>query len=272
MDSQLFLYAAGGLVAGIVIFVKGIQWYGQKRMIDDTPTSKIRSIAMGLVEINGKVAADAKRILSSPFSGKDCVYYKYMVEEYRSSNKPAMLPTVVIGENPNAMPSAGGGWVAIATQEERANFYLSDATGKVLVDPEGAKIDVPADYEFSSGFGNDPPQKVMDFLSGRGISHDGLLGVNKQMRFREYVISPGDGLYIMGTAGANPLAKKGSAMDHTEGLMIQKGENEKMYLISSGSEKDVVGRLKWKVYGGLGGGTALIAGCLAVMFLYTGFL
>lgn len=272
MDPQILLFSVGGLVAGIVLFVKGIQWYGEKRMINDIPTSKIRSLAMGLVEINGKVAADAKRMLSSPFSGKDCVYYKYMVEEYRSSNKPAMIPTVVIGENPNAIPSAGGGWVTVATQEERANFYLGDATGKVLVDPKGAKIDVPADYEFSSGFGSDPPQKVLDFLSSKGIAHEGFLGMNKQMRFREYVISPGDGLYVMGTAGANPLAKKGSAKDHTEGLMIQKSENEKMYLISSGSEKQIVSGLRWKSLLGMFGGIALIAGGLAFILLQLGAL
>jgi hypothetical protein len=40
---------------GIALFTLGLYFYKKKQLIADTPTSKIRSIAMGLVEIFGQV-------------------------------------------------------------------------------------------------------------------------------------------------------------------------------------------------------------------------
>ncbi|MFH1770987.1 MAG: hypothetical protein ABH828_05545 [archaeon] len=93
----------------------------QKQMIENIPTSKIRSIAMGLVEIKGIAEPFRKKLLKSPFSEKDCVYYRYTVEEYRSSGKNSR-------------------WVTIASGQSNDFFNLTDDTGTVLVDPKGAEV------------------------------------------------------------------------------------------------------------------------------------
>ena len=71
-----------GLVIGIILFITGLKWFGYKRLIENIPTSKIRSIAMGLVEIFGKVVALENNLLHSPFSNTDCVYYNYKIERW----------------------------------------------------------------------------------------------------------------------------------------------------------------------------------------------
>jgi len=271
MDGEVFFYAIVGLFFGAIIFIRGLLWFRQKQMIENTPTSKIRSLAMGLVEIFGQVMPFEKKILKSPFSGKECVYYKYAIEEHRKGGKGRMWTNIMMGENPQVFSPGGGGWVPIKTDEGRTVFYLKDNTGKVLVDPKGAKIEITADFEYNSGFGKDPPANVIEFLQKNGISHEGFFGMNKEMRFREYIIEPGNKLYIMGTAGDNPYVEEGSATEHVDDVMIHKGENEKLYFISDSQEKDIVSKLRWKSRAGVFGGVALIAGCLVIIFLYTGF-
>ena len=248
-DSDLFIGSIAGFVIGIVLFVKGFSWLKQKRMIENIPTSKVRSVAMGLVEVHGK-AVKAKKILKSPFSNKDCVYYKYTIEEYRKQGKHSK-------------------WVTIRKGEESTHFYLQDNTGSVLVDPKGANVDIPTDNEYKSKWGTDPPKVVMDYLKTHKISFEGLFGANKTMRYREYYLAPNDNVYVMGDAGDNPFVKEGTAVEGYKDVMIQKGKG-KFYYISDNAEKDILNKFKWKVIGGLFGGAALSVVCLVIILLYLG--
>ena len=174
---------------GIALFAVGLYFYKKKQLIADTPTSKIRSIAMGLVEIFGQVIPIKERLFKSPFTDKECVYYQFTIEEYRSSGKNSH-------------------WVTIKKGEQRGLFYLKDDTGMVLIDPTGAKIEARRDFEYQSGLGKDPPEQVIRFLTANNLAHEGFFGLNKTMRYQETIIVPDDTLYIMGTAGENPLKKE----------------------------------------------------------------
>lgn len=236
--SEPFIYSIIGLVFGIYIFIKSFGWRGRKNLIENTPTSKIRSLAMGLVEVYGEVVPAKGSMLKSPFTSSDCVYYMYKVEELRRSKRSSH-------------------WVTINQGFEGKNFFLKDDTGIVLVDPKGAEVEIPPDTTIQSGWGKDPPKQVLDFLNTKGISHEGFLGIgNKTMRFIEYYIEAGDKLCIMGTAGDNPFVE-GSA-EHTANIMIQKGQNEKIFYISDKPEKEILKSLGWKVWIGTFGGAALI--------------
>ncbi|MDI6735416.1 MAG: hypothetical protein QME42_04345 [bacterium] len=70
-----------------ILIGPGLFFYGffklkKKRLIEDIPTSKIRSVAMGFAEIKGK--ARQKIPLKSPLTSADCVYYKFLVEKERT--------------------------------------------------------------------------------------------------------------------------------------------------------------------------------------------
>jgi hypothetical protein len=223
---------------GVASFAVGIYFYKKKQLIADTPTSKIRSIAMGLVEIFGQVLPIKERLLKSPFTDKECVYYQFTIEEYRSSGKNSQ-------------------WVTIKKDEQRSRFYLKDDTGRVLVDPTGASIEARRDFEYQSGLGRDPPEQVIRFLDSNNLAHDGFFGLNKTMRYRETIIVPDENLYIMGTAGENPL-KIEAAENHVDSIMIQKGKYEKQYYISDKSEKQILKNLSALTYGIWGFGIVLI--------------
>jgi uncharacterized protein YjeT (DUF2065 family) len=222
------------ILTGIILFLVALYVQKKKRLITDTPTSKIRSLAMGLVEIFGQVIPFHKRVFKSPFTNKDCVYYKYTIEELRSNGKNSH-------------------WVTIKKDEHKTLFYLKDETGMVLVDPTSAQIEAKKDFEFQSGFRKDPPEQVIQFLSAHKLSYEGFLGLNKTLRYRETIIVPDDTLYIMGTAGENPYKKEGQ-INQVDSIMIQKGTVEKQYYISDKSEKQIVRQLTLATYitGGCG--------------------
>ncbi|MBU5678855.1 MAG: GIDE domain-containing protein [Candidatus Aenigmatarchaeota archaeon] len=214
------------ILVGAFAFYYGFHTFRKKRLIEDIPRSKIRSIAMGLVEVYGEVVPIKNKILKSPFTQKDCVYYLCKVEKYVKSYR------------------GGGTWVCVAKEENSTHFYLQDETGKVLVDPRGAEIDLPPSFTFYSGIGIDPPPIIKKFLEAKRLSFEGLFGINKRMRFTEYCILPGSKIYILGTAGDNPFMEEGWAQFGIEDVMIQKDEN--IYYISDKSEKEILAHLKWK--------------------------
>lgn len=118
------LYAMLGVPAGIVVMFFGFREWNKFRKVADIPTSKARSMAAGLVELNGNVVPIQK--LKSPISGADCVYYKVEHQVYVRNKR-------------------GGSWVTTSVKKDFQNFYLKDETGKVEIDPRLADIDIPSD-------------------------------------------------------------------------------------------------------------------------------
>lgn len=221
-----FIIIGTFLVVGILLFVFGLYYLQKKQMIENIPTSKIRSLAMGLVEIFGEaLPLKENEIIIAPFSNKPCVYSRFTIEEYRSSGKSSS-------------------WVTIKRGEDRKPFYLKDETGKVLIDPNRANINIKMDAEYRSGLGKDPPESVKQFLNRTNIRFEGMIfGINKQMRYREHIIEPGDNLYIMGTAVDNPFIQEAKAVKGVKDIIIQKGRTEKLFIISDKSEKKLLKHL-----------------------------
>lgn len=236
-DSSDILAPIVGLVIGIVLFFFGLKSLSQKRLIENIPTSKIRSIAMGLVEVFGRAVPFDKNILFSPFSNTECIYYKYWIEKWVKS-----------GKNHH--------WRTIKKGKSKSPFLLDDDTGTVLIDPAGANIDINS-VSYRSDVGNDPPNIVKNFLISQNLNYEGLFGINHKMRYREAVIVPNRQLYVIGTATDNPFQLEGSAQQSSDDIMIHKGKG-KIYYISQKSEKNVIKSYQIKAIVGLFGGAIFI--------------
>ena len=59
-----------GACAGVYLFYHGFQLLVRKRLIENTPSSKIRSAAMGLVELSG--LATGPYTMNAPITGLPC--------------------------------------------------------------------------------------------------------------------------------------------------------------------------------------------------------
>ena len=71
------------------------------RWVEDTPTSRIRSAAQGLVELKGSVQAGGHDPLLSPLAGTSCLWYRFTVEERRSNGKNERWVRVEHGSSPS---------------------------------------------------------------------------------------------------------------------------------------------------------------------------
>src|SRR3990172_5411714 len=95
------------------------------RLIEDTPTAKIRSAPQGYVELEGAgMMMDGPPIIAK-LSGLPCVWYRYKIEQQVKTHYKGHTQTR---------------WEVIEKDESTETFWLQDNTGRVVVDPEGADV------------------------------------------------------------------------------------------------------------------------------------
>ena len=171
-----------GFLAGIVIFFYGFRLLQRRRLILDTPFSKIRSASMGMVEVSGLAVGPYTMI--APVTAHPCYYYRTLVWEYKQN-----------GKNKE--------WVRIAGECMHVPFFVDDNTGRVLVDPRSADLDLHRDFreEFNGSFfstSDNAPASVNSFLARHGIM------TSNKIKVEEFCIKPKNSLFILGTLGDNP--------------------------------------------------------------------
>ncbi len=157
-----YLLLGLGLAAGLLVLTYAFSVWKEKRLIENIPTSKVRSLAMGLVEVKG--AARPKAVLKSPITGTACAYYRYKIEKYVRSGRSSHWSVVDQGASTNY-------------------FYVEDDTGRILADPVDADVQVGRDYQWT---GTKP-----------GSGWLGLGG--DKMRYSEWWIVEGEPVYVIGT-------------------------------------------------------------------------
>ncbi len=114
-----------GVGAGLYLFFDGFRTFRKYLLLADTPESRIGSLAMGLVKVRGE--ATGAETLASPVTHAPCFFYKVDVEKWK------------VGQG---VGFQGGRWSHYWTDIGAVNFYLADATGKVMIDPHGAEYDL----------------------------------------------------------------------------------------------------------------------------------
>ncbi len=116
-------WIVAGILIGLTIagFVGAFYFFMRKRIMEDTPTSKIRSAAQGYVELSGRGDLMEGPKIIAPLTSKYCTWYSYKVEERRHSGKNSRWATVQKGRS-----------------EEL--FLIIDETGQCVIDPEGASV------------------------------------------------------------------------------------------------------------------------------------
>jgi hypothetical protein len=171
-----------GLCAGIYGFYQGFCLLQQRRIILDTPVSKIRSASLGLVELSG--LAVGPRTLIAPITARQCYYYRTLVWELKQEGKNKK-------------------WVKVASECMFVPFFLDDNTGKILIDPRGAELDLHRDFqqEFCDSFFTlkEPvPDSVRILLSRHGVN------TSNRIKVEEFCIKPKNALFVLGTLAETP--------------------------------------------------------------------
>jgi hypothetical protein len=185
-EGKLYLYCTLGFGAGIWIFFKGFREFRKYRVLADTPEIPIRSMPMGLVEIHGQ-AVEAADLLSSPVTRTSCCLYKVDIERWKRNEK-----------------GSGGHWVHHRTDIQGLPFYLQDASGKVLVQPQEAELDLPCNARREVGSGG--------MGMGGGASDQELLQYVTQADVHRVANLVGRGLSFLGSRADPPHAQTGEKL------------------------------------------------------------
>lgn len=171
-SDEITFYLIVVCMVALVCFGLILYYLKRARLIEDTPTSKIRSAAQGYVELIGAVSVGEAGELLAPLSGTPCVWFDYKVQCYRNSGKNGHWHTVDKGTSSH--------W-----------FRIDDKTGNCVVDPQGA--DVMTEHS-RTWYGNSPTPN-----QGTGSNH-GILSSLRQRRYRyiEKFIYIHDVIYALG--------------------------------------------------------------------------
>jgi hypothetical protein len=116
-----------GLAGGGTLFAAwaSLACLRKARLLEDTPTSRIRSAAQGYVELNGRAHLLPGPPILSPLSQARCAWWRYRVEEHQSS-----------WHNGRRRRH----WRTVESACSDNLFLLDDGTGECVVDPHGATV------------------------------------------------------------------------------------------------------------------------------------
>jgi len=234
MDLRTPLFSAVALGAGLTLFARSFRDLRLRQLIQNTPTARIRSMPMGLVEISGE--AEAGSLVEAPFSRRPCVYWEVDI----STGNPKRRSWHVVHRNASGRP-----------------FFVRDETGVAMVYPQGAHCRVRRGTE-EQFIGIGVPECYAHYMAEQqlGMRHLWRLAA---LRFRERTLEEGARVYVIGTAMPRPQvaaisddevlqatgtegvrAQRVTSLQKEMSAVIRQGDNERAFLITQESERDLL--------------------------------
>ncbi|TDU23235.1 E3 ubiquitin ligase [Panacagrimonas perspica] len=110
---------------GIVALGFGFVQLRRARLLEDLPTSRIRSAAQGYVEFHGHARLLPGPEIRSPLSNELCCWWEYVVQQRRDEQRGG---------------HSSKEWVTIERATSDELFVIDDGTGQCVVDPVGATV------------------------------------------------------------------------------------------------------------------------------------
>jgi hypothetical protein len=165
---HFWLWTSALILLSIAAFSAAFWLLQRARLIEDTPTSRLRSAAQGYVQVEGNARWMPGPDIISPLSRQRCVWWRYSIEE-----------RVTRGNREE--------WMTIESGESSDLFLLIDPTGECIIDPEGAEVQpsIERSWRGFSTYPTDIPKRSPWFSMG-------------QYRYREKLIVVGERLFATG--------------------------------------------------------------------------
>lgn len=201
-------------VLGLYMVYKGFDEYRVSRLILDTGTERVRSVAVGRTELAGR-AREAETVFHRPFTDGECLYAHYTVAERDNSDD-------------------GSEWNTVDTDTWVAPFDLEDDTGRIRIEPTPTtkfEISDANTTEIVVGEGDSPPPAIRAFL-------DGVASVGPSHEKRKYTqeIIPTDAtVYVLGGAEE----RDGADGANQDRLVIRRDDGSGRFVVSDMSQDEL---------------------------------
>ncbi|HBD10632.1 MAG TPA: hypothetical protein DCZ13_00710 [Porticoccaceae bacterium] len=173
---QFLLVALGLAGAAICSLFSARGSFKKARLIEDMPTSRIRSASQGYTELIGLARRSGEQVLS-PLSATSCLWWRYKIEKYQRVGRSS-------------------GWVTIESGVSDQAFLIEDETGQCLVLPKGASLTTLHKRQWRGRHRR--PNKLPGPHPGLAWLNVATVGMGSTYRYTEYTIQEDDPLYILG--------------------------------------------------------------------------
>jgi hypothetical protein len=173
---KFWLIVLGLSASAVYSFWYAFKAWSRNRVIEDTPTSRVRSAAQGYVELSGRgiLPADSKN--KGPLTGMPCTWWRYKIEERGVSGRSRT-------------------WATVDSDTSSEPFLLDDGTGQCLIDPRGAEV-FPGASNVWYGPGPWPQGRIPDGSGVFGWLVDTF--VTDKYRYTEHRLQPHEEVYAIG--------------------------------------------------------------------------
>jgi len=261
-DWQVMAIAAAMcLLAGVGVLRMGADQYGKSRIVKNTGTEKIRSMAVGRTELNGTARA-YDQTYAQPFRKGECVFGTYSVQE---------LVTKQDGDEEKKE------WKTITSGTIGDRIVLEDETGAVIMErpsmtysgeletrtKQGNLANLFEETFLADWFGLGPNKQTVAFLEENGIA----VSSSNRRKYVQKVVPPETDLYVLGQAvrrdddaDAGLIETLHEKYDgFTDTLVIERDDGSGEYIVTDKSEDKMARDQFLKAVAAIGGGIVFMA-------------
>jgi len=183
------------------------------RELKKTDAKKVKQVKQNeYVKLVGKaIGGDVPFI--APLSGRPCLCYYIVVEEKGRKNS----------------------WHTYVEEEQFQDFFLKTEDDLVIIRPSKTHIDFQKtyyviDYEDKSGFLNDAKPLLEKYLNTFDKDSYGLLGLNKNLRYKEGIIELSEDITVKGVAQWKVLTEPIEDYSNLKILTLTGNSKEKLII------------------------------------------
>ena len=222
------------IAVGVILFFVGRSKGRLKDVMAQTTTSTVESLQAGAhVEVKGHASCD--KPLTAPYHDQPCLYYKYQIERREKKS-----------DSDNG--SSSYSWRVVDRGNAHVPFYLTDATGSALVNPDKASWDAQRICKREID-----PSESMEDGTLKALTQAAIWMTQDRQRITIWAVPADHELYVLGNA---EKLSDGS-------MRLAKGEGK--FFISARSEEELTRSLGNQTLGyyiaaaGLSAGGVIVA-------------
>ncbi|MGV6807725.1 MAG: GIDE domain-containing protein [bacterium] len=200
MDADdFFIWLGLAMAASVIGLYFAYRYFKRCRLIEDMPTSKVRSASQGYTELIGFAQVQDQH-LSAPLTGRDCLWWRFEIEKYQSSGKSSH-------------------WVTVEKGASDTPFFFRDTTGQCRIDPKGAEINP---HHRSIWYGSSRrPTKAPPIDRHSGLLSLSGMSFGRRYRYTEHLIRDGDPLYALGHFQTNKNGSRLAAIEEVSANILR---------------------------------------------------
>ena len=164
------------VLAALLCFYYFVRNWKRLRIIQDTPTARLRSAHQGYIELEGKGQLIEEQPVYAPLSNHLCLWYRSLIEQQETFTQNGRAQTR---------------WNVVYSNISNHRFKLTDGLHSCYVDPGDAEVN---GIEKLVWYGNTEWPTRTQLLESQSV----LNKLTNSYRYSEWLILPGQSLYVLG--------------------------------------------------------------------------